>query len=717
LSEPFTAAAHNDVLQVLVSLAALLLLARLLGEVATRLKQPAVVGEIVAGVLLGPSLLGVFAPQLARWVIPQTPVQGYLLEMVALIGVMFLLVITGLETDLTLIRRKAKTAMGVAVGGLVLPFASGLVLGWYFPADLMADPDQRVVFSLFLATALSISAIPVLAKILMDLRVLRRDLGQTMLSAGMIDDITGWTMLGIVAALAGAGGLSVGQVVRSIMTVVVFVGATALVGRVLVSRSLAFVQDRLRSRDRLLTLVAVLAFAWAAFTQWLGLEPVLGAFAIGILFGQLRRLPADVSHKLETFTLAIFAPIFFAVAGLKVDISLLAEPRLLQLTGVVIAVATFGKVVGAYLGARYLSKQGHWTALAYGAGLNARGAVEIIIASIGLSLGILTQEVFSMVVVMAIVTSLIAPFALRLIIPRIELDAEEVARIRREDLAEVSLTGGIRRVLVPVRPRGETRGGAQQVEASILRRLTSTRKVAITLLSVARRGERSSISEFQDDLAPLFGAETEVTRRIVEARNPAAAVLAELERDYDLVVLGASEGDSTAENLFGGVVDEIVRLAPVPSLVVRGGPATDQWRPRKIVVPTDGTVPSRRAAELAFTIAEADALVTIVHVVPKETSAVREVLGSADPAARLEIGQQIATDLRSLGESYGVDTEVEVKMGPEPEEAILATARRVGADLVVLGTSVRVGSSRLFLGPRVERILSACPCPVVVLNS
>ena len=121
----------------------------------------------------------------------------------------------------------------------------------------------------------------------------------------------------------------------------------------------------MKGRDRLLTLIVVLAFLWAGFTQWLRLEPVLGAFAIGILFGQMRRLPSDVSHKLEAAALAIFSPIFFAVAGLKVDIPSLANPRLFGLALVVIGVATFGKVIGAYLGSRYLSKQDHWTSLAY----------------------------------------------------------------------------------------------------------------------------------------------------------------------------------------------------------------------------------------------------------------------------------------------------------------------------------------------------------------
>ena len=710
------AASQGDVLHLLIQVAILLAVARGLGEICQRLNQPSVVGEILAGVLLGPSVLGALAPAIATWTIPQTPVQGYLLEVVGLIGVMLLLIITGFETDLALIRRKARTAMGIAVGGLLVPFASGLLLGLWFPSDLLLEPTQRTVFALFLATAMSISAIPVLAKILLDMRMMRRDVGQTMLAAGMIDDITGWTMLGIVATLASVGRIAPGDVFRSLLTVAVFLGATVTVGRFIVAKSLAFVQDRMKGRDRLLTLIVVLAFLWAGFTQWLRLEPVLGAFAIGILFGQMRRLPSDVSHKLEATALAIFSPIFFAVAGLKVDVSSLANPRLLRLALVVIGVATFGKVVGAYLGSRYLSKQDHWTSLAYGAGLNARGAVEIIVASIGLSLGILSQEVFSMIVVMAVVTSLAAPFALRAIFRRIEPGADEVARLRREESAQGSLVASIRRVLVPVRPRQSNLGGAQVIGATLIGKLASTHGISITLLSAGARGDRSMVNEFLDEVEPLFGPNTAVSRRIVESPNPIQAVINEAQHDYDLVLLGATEVGSTSEALFGGVVDEIVRLAPVPSLIVRGGTVPAGWQPRRIVLPTDGTLASRRAAELAFTVVEPDGMVTVVHVVSKETSAVTAVL-SDDQAARLDIGHQIAADVRHLGDSFGVATETEVRMGPEPEEAILDTARRINADLVVLGTSVRTASQRLFLGPRVERVLASCPCPVVVFNT
>jgi Kef-type K+ transport system membrane component KefB len=715
MSGIFTAAPHGDILHLLVMITLLLVAARGLGELSSRLGQPSVIGEILAGVLLGPSLLGAVSPALGAWTVPQNATQGHLLEVVGLIGVMLLLVVIGFETDLALIRRKARIAFAAAVGGLILPLFGGLLLGFWFPEDLIPGSANRLVFALFIAAALSITAIPVLAKVLRDLGLLRRDIGQTIIASAMIDDITGWTLLGIVTSLASLGRVVPSAILRAVATVVVFVIITAFLGRFIVTRSLALVQDRMTTENRLLTLVVALAFGWGAITQALGLEPVLGAFAVGILFGRMRRLPADVPQKLEGLALGIFGPIFFAIAGLKVDIRGLAQPRLLWLTVLVVGVATASKTLGAYLGARFLARQSHWTALAFGSGLNARGAVEIIVASIGLSLGILSQQVYSMVVVMAIVTSLMAPFALRYVMRRVEPEADEAARLRREEAAVGSLVSGIRRVLLPVRPRGNIHGGAQTIEAVLLGHLARDHGLAVTLMSVAKRDQRAQSVEFLNQLELLFGPETHVTKRVVVDDDPVAAVLSEAQRDYDLVVLGAREVDSTSEALFGGVVDEIVRLVGVPSLVVRGSSVDADWRPRRIVIPTDGTPYSRRAAELAYAVAEPDAVITVVHVVSPDRATL--ATGSERAASKLEIGRQLTDDLRQVGESLGIATETEVRMGPAPEDAILETARRIDADLVVLGTGVRAVSSRLFLGPRVERILSACPCPVVVVNT
>ena len=284
---PFTAATHHDILVLLVQLGALLVTARLLGELSSKLGLPPVIGEILAGIFLGPSLLSGLFPPLAQWLVPQTPVQWALLDVVALLGAMFLLLLTGLETDLALIRRHARTAVGVSLGGILTTFASGFVLGMYIPDSLLGAPHQRPVFALFMATAMSISAIPVIAKVLMDLQLMRRDIGQTIIAAGMSDDTIGWILLSVVAGLAGGMGLSGVHVLKAIGFVSIFMIVSFTAGRWLAKRVLALVQDRLSSPYRLLTFVVLFMLAWGAFSQALGLEAVLGAFVIGVIFGRL----------------------------------------------------------------------------------------------------------------------------------------------------------------------------------------------------------------------------------------------------------------------------------------------------------------------------------------------------------------------------------------------------------------------------------------------
>ncbi len=703
--ETFGAASHDEVLQLVVQIAVLLFVARLFGGLAQRLNQPTVVGEILAGVVLGPSLLSGMFPGIGGWILPQTPLQGNLLEVVALIGVMMLLIVTGLETDLDLIRRKAATAAGVAVGGLVLPFATGAALGYALPDDLLVDPSQRTVFVLFVATALSISAIPVLAKVLMDLDLMRRDVGQTLLAAGMIDDITGWTLLGLVTALASAATVTAGAVIQTVGMVAIFVVATATIGVLIVDKGLAFVQDRFRGHDQILTLVVVIAFGWGAFTQALHLEPVLGAFAIGILFGRSPRLPADTVYKLESMALAVFAPIFFAVAGLKVNVAAILQPRLLLLTLVVIAVATFGKVAGAYAGARLFSGQDHWSALAYGSGLNARGALEIIIATIGLSLGILSQEMFSMIVVMAVVTSLMAPVALRFTMARVEVGYEEEQRLLTEAGLKGSFVGGIRRVLLPVRARPSSMGHTREMQATLLNRLARVQHLSITPFAVTTAEERHTASRYLVEVEALF--DHRVSSRIVVSDDPVSPILREAEGDYDLIVLGTPTAGSSSASLFGPVIDDLVKLAPCPTMLVRGVAGDELWRPGRILVPTNGTQASRRAAELAFAIAEADAEVLGVHIVT--TAAGRPV--------RSDIATDITSELEKVGIAMGHPAATHIRRADDAETGIMRAIDEFDADLLILGTGVRAGTTRLHLGPRVEYLVRRAPCPIMILNS
>ena len=701
--EPLAGISHADLLKLVLSVAILLGTARLLGELSNRIGIPAVVGEIFAGVLLGPSLLSRAFPAFGRLILPETSSQAQLLDVVGLFGIMFLLVVIGMETDLALIRTRLRTAVGVGLGGLIVPFASGLVVGALIPEDLLADPAQRQVFSLFLAVALALSAIPVLAKILADLGLMRREFGQTALAAGMIDDILGWTLLGIVTSLASAGRIDVVSVATTLGAVVAFLAATVIVGRRLTRWGLSIVQDRMRSQDRILTLIIVLAFAWGAFTQALHLEPILGAFAIGILFGQTRRLPLEVSRQLESVTYGVLAPIFLATAGLRLDVGGLLTPRLLQLTLILVAVAAAGKIIGAYFGARMVAGSDRRESLAYGLALNARGVLGIIVAAIGLSMGIFSIEIYSMMVVVSVVTSLVAPIGVRIALG---------GRYSPVDDERPTVLGGVRRVLMPVRLRAATGADVQTLEAAVLARL-GTDGLAVTLLTAVERRQRKEAVRFMDQLASLFPSNTEVTRRMVAESEPSKAIVTEAAKGYDLLVLGAPERIGKTEHVFSSVVDEVVRLAPCPSLVFRAG--RGQWPPRRIMVPTGGTATARRAAELAFALAHDGGDVLAFHVVDAASTTGMATGRSSSPAVRLEIGQEVVDDLRQLGETFGVNVVTEVMIWNETTSGIIDRAGN-DIDLIVVGTSVRAGSQRLYLGPKVERLLAEAPCPVIILN-
>lgn len=711
----FTAASHHDVLLLIFRVALLLFTARALGEVAQRLGQPAVVGEILAGILLGPSLLSGFFPALGEWIVPQTELQGYLLEVVSLIGAMFLLLITGLETDLTLIRRHARTAIGVSLGGVSVTFFSGFLLGQLLPETLLSDPSRRLTFALFVGTAMSISAIPVIAKVMMDLNLMRRDIGQTIIAAGMSDDTIGWILLSVVAGLAAGAAVTAGSVMQAVGSVLLFMVASFTLGRWLVKRALDFVQTRAISQDAVLSLVVILMLAWGAVTQALNLEAVLGAFVMGILFGQMRRLRAEVHHRLESVALGIFAPVFFAVAGLKVNVLNLLTPRLLLTALAVIAVATIGKVVGTYLGARLIGRRDHWTALSFGAGLNARGAMEIIIATIGLRLGILSQDMFSIIVLMAMVTSLMAPTALRWVLGRVKPSDEELARLRQEELAEGSLVASIDRVLIPVRRRIDNSHAVYAIESAFLKRLG--RDLSVTLLNVAAKGEKEKGQAFLDEIGKFF-AGSDLSKRVVENDSVADAILNEASKEYDLIIMGAPERGNSPDVVFNPLIDSVMRLAPCPTMVVKGGLQTPAWTPQHLLVPTNGSLAAKAAAEVAFRLAKGtEAEVTILNVVER-SSRLRTMDVSESVAERqLTTAYQMVDSLRVLGESSEVRVETEVRIWPNPAVVILEIAKNRGMDMILLGTSLVTGSEQLFLGPHVEMILDGAPCPVVIINT
>lgn len=717
----FSAASHHDILLLVAQIAILLLVARLLGELCTRFGQPSVIGEILAGIVLGPSLLSGALPFLGEFIIPQTEVQGYLLEVISLLGAMFLLLITGLETDIKLIRRHAKTAIGVSFGGITITFLSGFLLGQYIPDFLVAEGTPRLIFSLFVATAMAISAIPVIAKVLMDLNLMRRDIGQTILAAGMSDDTIGWIMLSVVAGIAAGDSVTAGTVLQTVGSVMAFLVLSFTVGRWLVLKLLNYVQDEMVSHDRLLTLVVVLTFIWGAITQALNLEAILGAFVMGILFGTAPRLPDKVHKQLESLALGIFAPIFFAVAGLKVNILNLADPTLLLITLIVIFIATFGKVAGTYLGARLIGRKDHWTALSFGAGLNARGAMEIIIATIGLRLGILTQDMFSIIVVMAIATSVMAPFALRWVLKRVKLDDNERKRLEKEELESHSMVADIRRILLPIRSRDKRPVNltTQTIEGQLLDLLGKDREISVTLLTVTSDDNKINCNDYLAELKSYFHID-EVVTKVVVSDDAAEAILDEAKKNYDMLVLGATERVTDAKVMFNPIIDYLVRMSPCPTLIVKSTDVAKGWKPSRILVPSNGSMASKNAAELAFLMGRSieNCEIMALNVLSHDSKRIGYKTQIDQIYDSKTIAHDIVEELKISGTAFGVKMEAVVEESSNsPESVIAKVAEDNNTDLIVLGTSVRPASTRLYMGPRVENIIEKAGCPVLIFNS
>lgn len=403
----------DSVTSFLLQAGALLATAVVLGGLARRMGLPAIVGELSAGVLLGPSVLGA----LGIWDGPSTE-QLHLLDAAGLLGVLLLVGCSGTELDLRMVRKRGATAARVSIGGLLIPLALGVAAGFVVPLSLLSPGGDRTVVALFLGVAMCVSAIPVIAKTLLDMNLLHRNVGQLTLTAAVIDDVFGWMMLSVVSAMATTG-LRTGTVVGSALTI-----AAVVLFAAFVLRPLARAVFR---RGPVLGPAVVIILLGSAGTQALRLEAVFGAFVCGVVIASVLPRPEALA-PLRTVVLTVLAPLFFALAGLRMDLTALADPEVAAFAATILLLAVAGKFAGAGIGA-LASGLTRWEALACAAGMNARGVIEVIVAMAGLRLGVLNSSAYTSIVLVAVVTSLMAPPFLRMAMNRIEHTAEEQLRL------------------------------------------------------------------------------------------------------------------------------------------------------------------------------------------------------------------------------------------------------------------------------------------------
>ena len=301
---------QHDVMTMFLALAVLLGTAKLAGELMHKLGQPSVLGEIFAGILLGPTLLGHFKPYIYAALFPTTGSMPIVLETVTTIGVVFFLLTAGLEIDLRSIFRQGKSALLVSFFGVVIPFVLGFASAFAFPSFLGAGPyASRLIFSLFVGTALSISALPVIAKILMDLNLLRTEMGTVVMSSAMFDDLVGWILFSMVLGMMNAGPEhSVEGVKRTILLVFIFAGLALTVVRWLIDKILPVIQAHTSWPGGVLGFIFTLTLAGAAFAEFAGIHAVFGAFIVGIAVGESTHLRKRTSEHIHSIVTNVFAP-------------------------------------------------------------------------------------------------------------------------------------------------------------------------------------------------------------------------------------------------------------------------------------------------------------------------------------------------------------------------------------------------------------------------
>jgi Kef-type K+ transport system membrane component KefB len=406
---------QHDVMIMFLALATLLGTAKLAGELMQKLGQPSVLGEIFAGILLGPTVLGHFRPQIYASLFPSTGFMPIVLETVTTIGVVFFLLTAGLEIDLRSIFRQGKSALLVSFFGVIIPFSLGFLAAGAFPQYLGAAAGaSRLIFALFVGTALSISALPVIAKILMDLNLLRTEMGTVVMSSAMFDDLVGWILFSMILGMMNAGPHSLNGVKRTILLVGAFTLLALTVVRWLIDKILPFIQAHTSWPGGVLGFIFTLTLAGAAFAEFAGIHAVFGAFITGIAVGESSHLRKRTSEHIHSIVTNVFAPFFFASIGLRTNF---VSNFNLGLTVAVIGVACVGKLVGAGWGAR-LGGMDRRTSWGVGLAMNARGAMEMILGLLALQAGLIRETMFVALVVMALFTSLVSAPAIHFLLRR-----------------------------------------------------------------------------------------------------------------------------------------------------------------------------------------------------------------------------------------------------------------------------------------------------------
>ncbi len=741
----------------------LMITGRLLGEAMLRLGQPAVMGQLIAGLLIGPSVFGLLLPDLQHALFPKNPDQKAMIDAISQFGILLMLLLTGMETDLKLVRQTGRAAVLASLMGIVIPFACGVAVGEFLPDSLLPDPGKRLITALFLGTALSIASVKIVAMVVREMNFLRRVVGQVILASAIIDDSVGWIIVSIIFSLAAHGSVDIWSLAQSVVGTFLFMVVSLTIGRRIVFFIIRWVNDTFISEFAVITAILVIMGGMSSITYMIGVHTVLGAFMAGLLIGESPILTRHIDDQLRGIITAFFAPVFFGIAGLSADLTILKDPTIALLTLGLILIASIGKFGGAFIGAE-LGGLTRREGFALACGMNARGSTEVIIATVGLSMGALNQNLFTMIVAMAVITTLAMPPTLRWALSRIPMRKEEKQRLEREEQEEKGFVANLERLLIAVddSPNGKFASrvagilaGTHGMPTTVLHIKDAAKiekpkseddtlpdeEITKTKAAAKKADEKKSEAEEADDKPKdkavekkaehagetvkqaaaqikskqkeeeKVDAPVEVTTIVHEA--PSAEVIAkEAKKGYDLMIIGLEKTAHRGKDFH----ESVTALAkgfdgPLAITAVRGDLEDKPRGKMNILVPINGTEPSRRAAEVAITMARANkASLTILYVAVRGDSKARRGL-------RVRTQENaILKDIVTIADGYNMSISTAVVADSAADEAILKEAKRRNNNLIVMGVGRRPGE-RLFFGDTAASLLEDAECSLLFLAS
>ena len=683
----------HGILLLIVQIAVVLSVARAVGYAFRLIRQPQVVGEMVAGILLGPSLLGWAAPGVSAVIFPVESLG--VLGTLSQVGLLLFMFLVGLELDPRLLRGRGEAAVVTSHASIIAPFLLGSILALYLYPRLSDASVDFTGFALFLGAAMSVTAFPVLARILVERNLMRTKLGAVALACAAVDDVTAWSLLAVVVAIVRAGDTDL-PLWLTFTGTAVYVAAMFFAVRPLLRHLLRLYESRGRLTQDVLGLVLLGLLASAAATEWLGIHALFGAFLYGSLLPRDREFVRDLTGKLEDVTVVFFLPLFFASTGLKTSVGLVEGAEMWGYFGLVMLVAVAGKFGGSTLAARLTGLT--WReAGGLGVLMNTRGLMELVILTIGLDLGVISPALFAMMVLMALATTFMTTPLLEWIYPA-RLLATEADEAEAPDDDPTT-------IVIPV---SLPSSGPSLLR--VARALAPAESLRVYGLHLARPETQTAARDFAADpdapraadspLAPLLAAAggTGVDVRPLDfvTRDPGRDIadVARL-KGADLVLMGWHK-PVLSQSILGGTVADVLRhtRADVAVYLERS------FRPwARVLVPYRGGLHDIAALDLAARIARTTgAEITLLRVVPPGT-------GSGAP----ETAPDVSTD------SFPDNVTLRVVSAADPVEALVTVARE-GFDLVVVGVSETWGLDPSPFTIRHERIARECPASMLIVR-